>query len=683
MRARIRHIVLACMDAVFAAISLRVALGLRFDGSIPLQYAEQLAVAIPLFVLVRLGVLAAFRAYRSLWRYATLREAATAGAGIAVGTLVLFAVDRGTGWMTLPRAVYAIEAMLFLMLAAAPRLLVRWQRSQGLREESGLIFRLMRFVEGSLSHPASHPAPVVRTPVLVVGAGDAGAMLIREAQQQPALGLHIVGLIDDDKTKLNLQIGGVSVLGGREQIPGIVRRWRVEQIIIAMPSVDPDIVREIMDICADTGVRLKTLPPLEEMISGRVRVQDVRDVRIEDLLRRDPVATDLSAISGYLHGRSVLVTGAGGSIGSELCRQVAGFAPKCLILLEHSENSMFDIEGELRHDYPDVTVETIVADVRDRAKMDRILGRYRPDVVYHAAAHKHVPLMEANPDEAVANNVLGTRNVAEAASRHGAERFVMVSTDKAVNPGNVMGATKRMAELVVQAMQAVGDKGEGPATRFVSVRFGNVLASRGSVIPIFQKQIERGGPVTVTHPDMTRYFMTIPEAVQLILQAAAIGQGGEVFVLDMGEPVRIVDLAYDLVRLSGLEPGRDIEIVFTGVRPGEKLFEELVNDGETVVDTTHEKIMALKGGPVDADRVDYTMERFESLLAGGIRNADEAEHLVGVLYDAVGAHEAVPAAREEQQAAVAGAEGSATAAPMPRTTSATPLREIAAGTEAD
>ncbi len=459
--------------------------------------------------------------------------------------------------------------------------------------------------------------------VLIVGAGDAGFMLVREFEQQPHLGVHVVGLVDDDVTKINRTMGGVPVLGRHAEIPDIVKRHAVERIIIAMPSAGADVLRETMAICRDTDAELKTLPPVGELVAGRVRAQDVRDVRIEDLLRREPVATDLSAISGYLHGKRVLVTGAGGSIGSELCRQVCTFEPAQLVLLDHSENAVFEIDAELRERFPRVSLAPVIGDVRSRTKMEQVCAVYRPQVVFHAAAHKHVPLMEVNPDEAIANNVLGTRNVAEAAARCGAERFVMVSTDKAVNPGNVMGATKRLAELVVQGMQAAqggqGSAAAGPSetpggTRFVSVRFGNVLGSRGSVIPLFQRQIDQGGPVTVTHPDMTRYFMTIPEAVQLILQAAAMGRGGEVFVLDMGEPVRIADLAHDLIRLSGLVPGKDIDIVYTGVRPGEKLFEELVNDGETVRKTSHEKIMALDGGRIDVASVQETVRRLEELL---------------------------------------------------------------------
>lgn len=597
--ARLRHTVLVMLDVAMAALSVFVALWLRFDGNIPEQYLAQIPAVVPIFAIIRLTTLWAFRAYSSLWRYATMREAIAATVAVGTGTLLLFAIGTGTPLMTLPRSVYLIEPLLFAVAAGAPRFVVRWRRI------------------------ALQRAPKRRGKrVLIVGAGDAGAMLVSEFDRQPALPVQVVGFVDDDESKIQRKIAGVRVLGKRELIPEVVNRKAVEQIIIAMPSVEPAIIRETMAICRETGAELKILPPLSELVSGQVRVQDVRDVEIEDLLRREPVETDLTAISGYLRNKQVLVTGAGGSIGSELCRQVCTFEPARLIILDHSENNVFEIDNELRERFPAVAVEPIVADIRHRAHIDQLFGRYRPDVVFHAAAHKHVPLMEANPEEAIANNVLGTRNVADAAARNGAERFVMVSTDKAVHPGNVMGATKRMAELVVQAMQANGrGNGQRDQTRFVSVRFGNVLGSRGSVIPMFREHIRQGGPVRVTHPDMTRYFMTIPEAVQLILQSAAIGEGGEVFVLDMGEPVRIADLAHDLVRLSGLEPGKDIEIVYTGVRPGEKLFEELVYENETIGQTSHEKIMALNGQHIEPETVQQTIERFEAMLNGGWNGA--------------------------------------------------------------
>lgn len=643
MKSRVRHLVLGCLDALVGVMAVWLALYLRFDGRIPLAYSQQLPAVALLFVLVRLTALWFFGIYRSLWRYASVPELFRAAAAIVAGSAVLFALGNFSSLMDLPRSVYVIEALLFAFGTGGIRMLARLRR------------------HGLARHRAPH-----RTRVLIIGAGDAGAMLVREFERQPHLGIDVVGLVDDDVSKLNRRLGSVRVLGSREQVPELVQRLGVDQIIIAMPSVEPGIVQETINICKETGAQLKILPPLPELMTGHVRVQDVRDVQIEDLLRREPVRTDLSLISGYLRGKRVLVTGAGGSIGSELCRQVCGLEPAQLILLGHGENSIFEIEAELRARFPQVNLAPVIADIRDAHKMDRLFRKYRPHVVFHAAAHKHVPLMEAHPDEAVMNNVMGTRNVAEAAAAYGAERFVMVSTDKAVNPGNVMGASKRLAELVVQAMQA-----RSTGTRFVSVRFGNVLGSRGSVIPIFKKQIAQGGPVTVTHPEMRRYFMTIPEAVQLIIQAGAMGKGGEVFVLDMGEPVRIADLARDLIRLSGYEPDKDIKIVYTGTRPGEKLFEELINDGESVHRTSHEKIMALNGTLVDPELIDKVLGRMEALLNG---DGETAGELVTLLYETVGArpagaaalagngsapaaaHRAAPAAHPEAAAAQEGAD---------------------------
>jgi len=653
-QARVRRTALAVIDASIAAASVVAALYLRFDGVIPPQYISLLPTAIPIFVAIRIAALGLFRAYRIVWRYAMTRDVLLWLAGVAFGSVVLGTL-RLTGALALPRSVFLIEPLVFGVLAAAPRAFVRWHRHR------------QQKAQGSR-----------RKRVLIVGAGDAGSLLMREFESQAHLGVQVVGFVDDDPSKIGRSLNGVRVLGPRKQIPELVQRLAVERIIIAMPSAGADVIRETVNICRRTGADLKILPPVGELVAGQVRAQDVREVRIEDLLRRKPVETDLTAISGYLRGKRVLVTGAGGSIGSELCRQVCAFAPELLILLDHSENNVFEINAELRERFPNVKLVPLLADIRNRSKIDYIFDRYRPHVVFHAAAHKHVPLMEAHPDEAIANNVLGTRNVAEAAARYGAERFVMVSTDKAVNPGNVMGATKRLAELIVQAMQAMqeedafreaaagqevaagaknawrdGARGNGfkahGRTRFVSVRFGNVLGSRGSVIPLFRKQIERGGPVTVTHPEMTRYFMTIPEAVQLILQAAAMGEGGEVFVLDMGEPVRIADLARDLIRLSGYEPDKDIQIVYTGIRPGEKLFEELVNDDETVSKTSHEKILVLNGGKVDVEAVRRTVQQFEEMLAEGVpaRDPEALERMVAMLYEAVDGRPVNPIAYRE------------------------------------
>jgi len=425
--------------------------------------------------------------------------------------------------------------------------------------------------------------------VLVMGAGSAGAMIVREMQANPGLGLAPVGLLDDNRTKVGMTIHGVLVQGTREDIPRLVHEEKIEEVIIAMPTAPGQAIRDVVTICQQAGVACKTMPGIYELISGQVSVKQVRDVRIEDLLRREPVRIDGPEAGRYLFDAVVLVTGAGGSIGAELCRQIASYRPRQLLLLGHGENSIYHIMLELRERFPHLAVQPLIADVRDQERLSSVFARHRPQVIFHAAAHKHVPLMETNVAEAVMNNVSGTEMLLRAAEAHEVARFVLVSTDKAVNPVNVMGATKRLAELLVQ------DAARRTGRAYVAVRFGNVLGSRGSVIPLFQHQIATGGPVTVTHPEMRRYFMTIPEAVQLVIQAAALGHGGEIFVLDMGEQVRVVDLATELLRLSGLEPGRDVEIVFTDLRPGEKLSEELFANGEEPRPTQHEKILVAHG----------------------------------------------------------------------------------------
>ncbi|BAS28083.1 polysaccharide biosynthesis protein [Limnochorda pilosa] len=425
-------------------------------------------------------------------------------------------------------------------------------------------------------------------------------MTLREIRQ--ATNWTVVGFVDDDPEKHRQRVLGLPVLGGREEIPELVRQHRVTQVLIAMPSAPRSIIRGTLDQARRSGCTVRTVPALYELMDGQITVNQIREVRIEDLLRRDPVPSDVKAVRSYLEGKVVLVTGAGGSIGSELCRQVARCAPGRLILLGHGENSIFEILEELRTAHPQLVLVTAIADMRDERKVEAIFAAHRPAVFFHAAAHKHVPLMEAHPDEAATNNVFGTLNLCLAADRFGTERFVMVSTDKAVNPTNAMGASKRVAEMVVQTMD------RRSRTRFVAVRFGNVLGSRGSVIPTFKRQIAAGGPVTVTHPEMRRYFMTIPEAVQLILEAGHLAQGGEIYLLEMGEPVRIVDLARDMIRLSGFEPDVDIPIVFTDARPGERLFEELRTDGENVEGTSHPDIVRLHGQEVDPAWLEHGLE---------------------------------------------------------------------------
>ncbi|MHC4906090.1 MAG: polysaccharide biosynthesis protein [Planctomycetota bacterium] len=423
---------------------------------------------------------------------------------------------------------------------------------------------------------------------LIIGAGNAGEALLREMLRRKDANYEVVGFVDDDPLKQSMSIHGIEVLGTVEQLPEICKKHSIDEIAIAIPSATRKQLRHVVQVCQGTKLRFSTIPSLTDIASGKLKVSQMRDVDINDLLGRDVVRLDLGEIETFLKDKVILVTGAGGSIGSEMCRQVCGFGPKLLLLLEQAENPLFFIERELEKSFPDVPIKAIICDITDKVRVDQLFEIYHPQVVIHAAAHKHVPLMEGNPGEAIKNNVVGTRNMANAADAIGATDFVMISTDKAVNPTSIMGSSKRIAEMYIQ------DLNKTSGTHFVTVRFGNVLGSNGSVIPIFNKQIADGGPVTVTHPEMTRYFMTIPEASQLVLQAATMGTGGEIFLLDMGEPVKIVDLARELITLSGFRPGEDIEIEYSGLRPGEKLFEELSIEGEDMIPTDHPKIAIWK-----------------------------------------------------------------------------------------
>ena len=423
---------------------------------------------------------------------------------------------------------------------------------------------------------------------LIIGAGNAGEALLREMSRRTDIQYDVVGFVDDNPAKIGMSIHGISVLGNVEQLPEICEKQNLDEIAIAIPSAVRKQLRHVVQVCQGTKLRFTTVPSIMDIASGKFRVSQTRDVDINDLLGRDVVELNLGEIEQFLRDKVLFVTGAGGSIGSEMCRQVCAFGPKLLMLVEQAENPLFFIERELRKNFPDVPIQAIICDIGDKVRVDQLFDEYKPDVVIHAAAHKHVPLMEENPGEAIKNNVVGTRNIANAADRVGSENFVMISTDKAVNPTSIMGSSKRIAEMYIQ------DLNNTSQTHFVTVRFGNVLGSNGSVVPIFKKQIADGGPVTVTHPEMTRYFMTIPEASQLVLQASAMGTGGEIFLLDMGEPVKIVDLARELITLSGFRPGEDIEIEFSGLRPGEKLFEELSIEGEDMSPTRHPKIAIWK-----------------------------------------------------------------------------------------
>lgn len=555
------------IDSALIILAGIVSICLRFDGIPPAQYWLPFVAFITTMTLCSLVVLYRYRLYHRIWSYASIGELLTiiksVGISLVAVVVIFFFLTTGTGF---PRSVIILTGVFTVLFVGGSRFIWRITRDNYIKNETRMGIKR----------------------VLIIGAGDAGAMVARELKRANGLNVRPVGFVDDDQHKQSLHLLGMPVLGKREDIPRIVEQQGIDEIIIALPSAPKEIIRDIVTICKDTGVKMKKLPGVYEIIGGRVSVNQIKDVDVEDLLGREPVKVDLKEIAGYLKDQVVLVTGAGGSIGSELCRQSAKFIPKTLILLGHGENSIYDIELELRKKYPKLHIETEIADIQDKSRMEKVFAKYRPEVVFHAAAHKHVPLMERNPEEAVKNNVMGTKNVAEAADKFKAKVFVMISTDKAVNPTSVMGATKRVAEMIIQHMDQISE------TRYVAVRFGNVLGSRGSVIPVFKKQIQEGGPVTVTHPDMVRYFMTIPEAVQLVIQTGAMAKGGEIFILDMGEPVKISELAKDLIKLSGYEPDVDIKVEYTGVRPGEKLFEELLTKEEGNKKTKHERIFVAK-----------------------------------------------------------------------------------------
>lgn len=571
------------LDLLVMCVTPAVALALRTDGpgvlgqfAAPLAYFTLAALVCKLVVFFPVGL------YTRYWRYASVEEfnlVAFASFLVLLLELVAFFVvlqPLGLVPRPFPRSLPILDALLTFVVTGGLRFSVRVADNW-----------LQRWQRG---WPAKR--------VLVMGAGDAGAMIVREMRANPHLRLEPVGFLDDDPQKKGALIHGVRVLGQRQDIPRLANEYHASSVIIAMPTAPGKVIREVVTLCEQAGVSSQTIPGVYEIISGSVSVNQIRDVQIEDLLRREPVQTDIAAVVENMRGKRVLVTGGGGSIGSELCRQIMCCLPAELIVLGHGENSVFEISQELGtlqkrdSDTASTRISSVIADIRFPERIHEVFDHYRPEIVFHAAAHKHVPLMEANPAEAVNNNILGTRNLLEAAVAFNVERFVMVSTDKAVNPTSVMGASKRAAELLVyRAARLSGQP-------YVVVRFGNVLGSRGSVVLTFKKQIAAGGPVTVTHPEMRRYFMTIPEAVQLVLQASVLGRGGEIFVLDMGEPVKIADLARDLIELSGFEVERDIDIVYTGLRPGEKMFEELFVTGESYTRTAHEKIFVASNGNI-------------------------------------------------------------------------------------
>lgn len=565
-----------CLDALLVSISLLLAFLIRFDGAPGREYWHQFFCMLPVFAVLRLLANWVCGVYTRLWRYTGLAEVIEiAVANLSVTTIILIARAIGllsVGKHQLAYSIILIEPVLTFMLIVTARVLRRLQTEHKQRR---------------------HWRQPVRKRALVVGAGDAGQMVAKELSLRLDLGTDVVGFVDDDVLKLGKRIGNATVFGTTKQLLKFVETLFVDQVIIAIPSAPAAEIRRIVEVCREAEVETRILPGLFELIDGRVSINQLRTVSLEDLLGREPVQLDTASIAHYIEGKRVLVTGAGGSIGSELCRQIMSFQPAEMLLLGRGENSIFTILEELKRRPEPVKLTSLIADIRDYQRLCNIFERFKPQVVFHAAAHKHVPLMEANVSEAVKNNIAGTRNLANLADQFAVENFVLVSTDKAVNPTSVMGASKRVAELVVQEIA------RRSKTKFGAVRFGNVLDSRGSVIPTWRKQIELGGPVTVTHPEAVRYFMLIPEAVQLIIQAGALGANGDIFVLDMGNPVKILDLANDLIRLSGLRPGSDIEIKFVGLRPGEKLYEELLTAEEGLTATRYKKIFV--GRPQEID----------------------------------------------------------------------------------
>lgn len=584
MRSYLLPSILFITDIVTIVIVAFISLFIRFDGHIEPQYISQMVDALPLLLISYMLMFFIMHLYTRIWRYAGMREVLAVFVATTIGTALFYSSMFVFG-KSLPRSVYFITWFLTTGAVGMGRMLLHYvalHYSSGDDGESGQVN------------------------TLIIGAGDAGATIAREIERYHKRSRRVIGYVDDDLFKHNRLMNGFRILGNREDIPALVAKYKVEEIIIAMPSVKRDIIQEIMEICSPLKCKINILPGMYQLLDDEVLVSHLHPVSIEDLLERDEIQLDTSKVETYLKDKVVLVTGAGGSIGSEICRQVLRVKPKKLLLLGHGENSIYLIHQELRNIVPQATLVPIIADIRDKNQLEQIFKNYNPDVVFHAAAHKHVPLMEIQPIAAVLNNIYGTRNVADVAGAHGVDRFVMISTDKAVNPTSVMGATKRVAEKVVLGMNHTYD------TKFITVRFGNVLGSRGSVIPLFRKQIEAGGPVTVTDPEMTRYFMTIPEASQLVLQAGAMGNGGEVFLLDMGEPVKIVDLAKNMIRLSGFEPNKDIRIEFTGLRPGEKLYEELLTAEEGTNTTTHKKIFEAALEDVDQEWLSREIERFDT-----------------------------------------------------------------------
>jgi FlaA1/EpsC-like NDP-sugar epimerase len=604
-RTHVRNRFVLIGDLALIVVSVLGSFALRLDVSqLPFYFPAAMVMCF-VALIIKIPVYFAFGLYRRLWMYASTNElrlitvAVTTASVLSSGVMIAL-ITAGLIQPGMPRSALGIDWLLSLVLIGGSRFALRILAEQSSTRRDGKARR-----------------------TLIIGAGDAGALVARELQKSSQLNLLPIGFLDDDPAKQNHEIYGVSVIGKMEQIASVLENQHVDEVVIAIPSAPGNIIRLVNDACREKGIPSRTMPGIYELLGGKVSVSRLREVDITDLLRRKPVKIDDQFIGANITGKRVLVTGAGGSIGREICRQVARWSPASLVLLGHGENSIFESLLELKENFPALSISPVIADVRDAGRIQEMFRLHQPQVLFHAAAHKHVPLMEANVEEAITNNVLGTRNVVEAASKFGVARLVLISTDKAVRPVSIMGATKRLAEMTVL------DAAQRSGQAYSVVRFGNVLGSRGSVVPFFKNQIASGGPVTVTHPEMYRYFMTIPEAVHLVLQAASMGKGGEVFMLNMGEQVRILDLAEDLIKLSGLEPHRDIEIAFSGIRPGEKLREDLWEEGMHFEPTQHSEIFrATEEEKVDGVALAHAIEELAHLAT-----QSETESLINALND--------------------------------------------------
>ncbi|MFZ7131027.1 MAG: polysaccharide biosynthesis protein [Eubacteriales bacterium] len=582
MEKRIRQILLLIADAVLINLSFWFALMIRFEGTTALlnnQAAQYINVYKDVFIwvtLVKIVVFYIFKMYSSLWKYASIEELMQVVFASLVATMATVSLLTAMQ-LTMPRSIYILTALIDIVLVGGVRFFYRFIR------------RARR--------PSFYLNKKGRKNVLVIGGGEAGSLLVKEYKSNPESDSIPVAILDDDKSKQGLELNGVKIVGTTKDFIKISEKYDIDEAVIAIPSADNKTIKDILELAKKTDVKMRTLPSIYNLADGKVKISQIRDVSIEDLLGRDEVKLHIEDLEKLITDKSILVTGGGGSIGSELCRQICKFNPNRLNIVDVYENHAYQLELDLKKQYPNLEINLIIASVRDPKRLDEVFRKFKPQVVFHAAAHKHVPIMENNPKEAVKNNVFGTYNMVNVSKNHKVEKFVMISTDKAVNPTNVMGATKRLSEMIVQSQ-----KGKSP-TDFVAVRFGNVLGSSGSVIPLFKKQIKEGGPVTITHEEIIRYFMTIPEAAQLVLQAGAMAKGGEIFILDMGEPVKILDLAKNLIHLSGFKPYEDIPVEITGLRPGEKLYEELLLDKDKNIATKHEKIFIEKPEEINEEKI--------------------------------------------------------------------------------